>query len=437
MSAVDQTRHPAADEELPVNPFEALRVSFGMLLGEEDFRTLMGSARGKQMLHSSWLHGSAVVWGFPIDRADDGTMRVGSGLAIDGLGRELALPAPKCVDVDRWVAEQRRKGSPAADADDPCADPPVDVACLVARLDLCPTRPVPALADPCDVQRTSTEPSRLIERVRLELVPGECPYPPPSGPYHRVRVLLGLDEVGDPDPAGQEAAGELAAVLREPPADRPRALLAAFRRLLAGDVTDLRPADAQGEPTFPISEENAAVPLARVSIRRAAKGDYSGRVQWDADIRVRRGLVATSTIQELACGLAPGLLSGAGRHDAGGPRVVRTSVDWADDATLVFEVTERLLPGSLTRNPVSVTSLGAGGWDREDIDELVYDGDRTVRVRLYQPPSQPLVRLVVRGTGPTPVTGLDGVPLAGLDDGEPGTQDEGHDAVRRIYRRTR
>jgi hypothetical protein len=435
MSAVEQIAGAwHADEELPANPFEALRVSFGMLLGEEDFRTLMGNPRGKQMLHSAWLHGAGVVWGYPIDRADDGQLRVGPGLAIDGIGRELALHAPKCIDVDRWVADQRRKGS-SVDTDDPCADPPVSVACLVAYFDLCPTRPVPALADPCDLNRTSTEPSRLVEQVHLKLVPQECPSP--DLPYHRVRVLLGLDEVGSPDTAGQEAAAELAEVLLEPPAKRAGALLAAFRQLLAKDVAELRPRNWADEQTFPVSEEYAGVPLARISLSRGSKDDHPTQIHWEADITVRRGLVATSTIQELTCGLAPGVLGGRAGQDAGGPRVVRDSVYWEDDgSTIVFNVTTPLMPGSLSRNPVTVSSLGSGGWDREDIDELSYDGDRMVRVRLYQPPSHQLVRLIVRGTGPTPITGTTGIPLAGLDDGEAGTKDDGHDAVLRIERRT-
>jgi hypothetical protein len=78
-----------------------------------------------------------------------------------------------------------------------------------------------------------------------------------------------------------------------------------------------------------------------------------------------------------------------------------------------------------------VSSLGPGGWDREDIDDLQYAENRVV-VRLFQPPSQAHVRLIVRGTGPTPVTGTTGTPLAGLDDGVPGTRDEGHDAVLRL-----
>jgi hypothetical protein len=394
----------------------------------------MGEPRGKQMLHSSWLHGSGVVWGFPVDRADNGQLQVGPGLAIDGMGHHLTLHAPQCVDVDRWVSDQRRKGTLPGDPDDPCADLPVTVACLVAWFDLCPTRPVPALADPCDVQRTSTEPSRLVEKVRIELLAEECLPGPASGPFHRVRVLLGLDEVDSPDPPGHEAADELDEVLKRSPTERVGALLAAFRRLLARDVTALRPEDWPTEQTFPVSEERTAVPLARISI--AGSKDHPGRLQWTSDITVRRSLMPTSTIQELACGLAPGLLAVPTSHAAGGPRVVHDSVDWENDSTIIFGVTAPLMRASLSRNPVSVTSLGTGGWTVEGIEDLDYDGDRTVRVRLAQRPSEPLVRLIVHGTGPTPVTGADGVPLAGMDDGEPATGDNGRDAVRHILGRT-
>ena len=51
-------------------------------------------------------------------------------------------------------------------------------------------------------------------------------------------------------------------------------------------------------------------------------------------------------------------------------------------------------------------------------------------VILHEPPAYDLVRVIVRGTGPTPVFGADPrVPLAGLVDGPPGGEDDGHDAV--------
>ena len=114
MSAVETTtsRPYCRDDDLPVNPFLALRVSYGMLLGEEDFRDLMGNPRGKQMVHNSWLHGSGVVWGYQVRPDGARCLRVTPGLAIDGLGRELLLDTDHCVDLDRWLQERRSKGEP-------------------------------------------------------------------------------------------------------------------------------------------------------------------------------------------------------------------------------------------------------------------------------------------------------------------------------------
>ena len=94
------------DADLPVNPFLALRARFGMLLGEDDFLTLMGNGRGKLMLHGAWLHGSGVVHGYRVGvdadtKARTYILRVSSGLAVDGLGRELYLGGDWCQDLGR------------------------------------------------------------------------------------------------------------------------------------------------------------------------------------------------------------------------------------------------------------------------------------------------------------------------------------------------
>ena len=79
--------------DLPSNPFLAPRVTHGMLLGEDDFATVIGYPRGKHQLHQAWLHGSGVVWGYPVRNAGLYELKVGPGLAIDGIGRELLLTA--------------------------------------------------------------------------------------------------------------------------------------------------------------------------------------------------------------------------------------------------------------------------------------------------------------------------------------------------------
>jgi hypothetical protein len=444
MSAVETTtcRPYCRDDDLPVNPFMALRVSYGMLLGEEDFRDLMGNPRGKQMLHNSWLHGSGVVWGYGVNPDGARCLRVTPGLAIDGLGRELLLDTDRCLDLDKWLQAQRSKGEPVDSGEGPGyskgterpgdCDERVLTTCLVAVLDTCLARPVPALADPCDLSRKHNECSRVVETVRLELRDEGCPEPEPiPGPYHRLRVLLGLDLVdGEEDSAGKLAAERRQEVANQPVDQRVRALLRAFRELAALDVADLEPAREDGDvcpSLFPATDDGAAVVLA--SVRVTTRGGEV--VQVEPTLGGRRSLVATSTIQELVCGLAPALLGAGSERDAGGPRVVRQSVYWPDDANrLTFKVTSSLLEGSLRDHPVVVTSLSDRGWVREDIERITYDDKtKTVTVVLHDPPAYEHVRVIVRGTGSTPVCGTNYVPLAGLEGGPPGTADDGHDAV--------
>src|SRR5205085_9927436 len=120
---------PHQDEDLPVNPFVALRVAYGMLLGEEDFRALMGNPRGKQMLHSAWLHGWGVVWGYDVVKDGVRNLKIGPGLAVDGLGRELLHEATTCLDVRDLVK--------ATDTDDDDCSSRTIEACLVGEFDSC------------------------------------------------------------------------------------------------------------------------------------------------------------------------------------------------------------------------------------------------------------------------------------------------------------
>jgi hypothetical protein len=408
-----------------VNPFLALQVAYGMLLGEDEFRTLMGNPRGKQMLHSAWLHGCGVVWGYRPSVEGVRTLKVSPGLAVDGLGRELCADTSWCLDVGEWLKQYPEV------LDQSCHSQTVH-ACLVARFDCCPTDPVPALADPCDITRQRDAPSRIAEGVRLELRPGRCP--DQARPYHRVRVLLGLDDVGANDPAGEEARRALHRVLGREPGERAEALVKQFRRLAAWDVMDLAPASAEGDPTlFPVLDADSGVLLARVEIDVRDRDGGTEIIEIrPPDPEVRTALLPTATIQELTCGSAPALLGEQAGEDAGGPRVIPDSVHWSDDATrLDFEVTAPLVPGSVSRRAVQLTSLAERGWVEEDIYSVSYDDpELRVTVVLADRPINEIVRLYVRGTGRMPVFGREpAVPLAGLAGGPPGNVNDGHDAA--------
>ncbi|MEU3774895.1 hypothetical protein AB0F11_17125 [Streptomyces sp. NPDC032472] len=448
---------PCGAEELPAHPFLALRVAFGMLLGEDDFRVLMGNPRGKLMLHQAWQHGPGVVWGLGLARTGD-ELAVLPGLAVDGLGREVNLEARWCLSLARWAKDWAEEHPPdatarpaprtgagagtgaAASADAEPAPPlrRTAEAWITAEFASCPDRPVPALADPCDVTRRHDDWSRHVETARITL---QARPPEPWRPYHRVRVLLGLEEAAEGDPAGREALAEAAAVAREPAHLRAPALLAAFRRLAARDATAQAPQCAEGDacpPRAPVPEERGAVLLARLTVELT---EYDGCVRVE-DVRVdpdvRTALLPTTTLQELVCGLAPGLVGVAAETDAGGPRLIRDSLAWSREHTvLTFEVTAPLAPGCAEPEGVEITSLSDGGrgWATDEVAQIGISADgRRVRVDLDQRPAHETVRIRIRGTGPKPLYGsAPRAPFAGPVGGPPGTLDEGHDAVVTVH----
>jgi hypothetical protein len=409
---------------LPNTPFEALRVAYGMLLGEEDFRVLMGHPRGKLMLHQSWLHGRGAVWGMAVEDQED-QLKVGPGLAVDGWGRELRLTSSWCVSVSAWA--QRWLDDQAGLVD--CETVTVHTW-IVAEYDACDGRSVPALADPCDVNRRHDDYSRTYEGCRITMADK-----PPStlDAYRRVRMLLGLRELTG-DAAGHDVRDALDDLRHHSGQERAEVLLGHFRRLAAKDESELRPLDEEGDdcpPLPPVPEEEAGVVLAEVRIGIRAKAGCATVVSVEADPWVRPVLLPTQLIGELTCGLAPGLLGDP--LDAGGPRLIRSSVDWLDDnSQLVFSVTKPIAPGS-QEGGVEVSSLDddGHGWSKKKIKDIHLSSDRrTVHVFLDGPPRFATARVLIRGTGRTSLFGEDPrVPFAGVEGGPPGTTDDGHDAV--------
>jgi hypothetical protein len=412
--------------DLAVNPFEALRVSYGMLLGEDDFRVLMGNPRGKQMLQSAWLHGTGVVWGYDVHMDGLASVRVSPGLALDGLGREVAQTATACLDLRDWLHEH---DSPPSQ--DECGTRTLR-CCVVAEFDCCPSRPVPTLADPCDVNRKHDDDSRVTETARVVLRPGPCQ--PRWHPYHRVRVLLGLDQVREDDHAGEQALQARARVGEAPEDMRARELLREFRRLAALDNAELRAAAEPGTSDltlFPVLDTDAAVTLACLEINVRDADGCTTIEDTRIELACRTALLPTAAIQELTCGFAPGVSDGATGEDAGGPRVFADDAAWSEDGrTLYIPVSAELNPGSV-RRAVRITSLSRRGWVDEDIDAVRFDSEGpAIVVDLADRPVNEIVRLIVKGTGSTPVYGaFPPVPLAGVSGGPPGTVNDGHDAV--------
>jgi hypothetical protein len=263
-----------------------------------------------------------------------------------------------------------------------------------------------------------------------------------------LRVLLGLDRAGPKDPAGQEAERARRDVANRPEHERVAELVRRARCLAAEDAADCRPPCQEGTdvPTrFPVTEADAAVPLACVEVDLR---DADGCTTID-DVRLdeccRCVLLPTQVITELLIGLAAGVLGRDdpghghgegpggehGHHPGEGPRVYADEVVWDEGARCyLVPVSAELVAGSV-RRAVSVTSLSARGWVEEDVESVRYDppGHRIV-VQLAARPMNSVVRLMIRGTGPTPVYGVSpAAPLAGVWGGPAAGRHDGHDAV--------
>jgi hypothetical protein len=103
------------------------RVSYqpGMLLGLEATRAEQGYHRRRHTRHAYWLHGSGTVVGLRVaatgdDPGDDTTrtnvrLLVSPGVGVDGLGREVSVSEPYCLDLGAWV-DALKPGPPASEA---------------------------------------------------------------------------------------------------------------------------------------------------------------------------------------------------------------------------------------------------------------------------------------------------------------------------------
>lgn len=413
---------PARDSRLTdlttLDPWTSLRPVTGMLLGVEDFETLVEHPHAKQLLHNAWWHGPGVLHGFDVRSNGLLELEVLPGLAVDAAGRELHLDHAECLSIKDLIPQ---------DAD-------YFTVWVVLRYDACLAGGVVVLADPCDVTRSSTQHTRILERA-VVTVTADDPGNDEDGtaPYRRVRMLLGLEPLGQ-GPADRVVREHRDAVADAAPADRPARLAEALRCLAALDSVDLTPAGDPCESRLPVDDdEHAGVVLACATYTVEHEGGKPVvRKEPEIDLSCRSTVLPTTVIQELVCGLAPALLGAGGSAVGTAPQVVADSLDWGERAeSFSFKVTADLAPGSLKR-AVHVSSLSDSEWVVEDLaGPPRYDKEhRRVVVRLADRPANPLVRVVVLGTGRTPVYGASPpVPLAGVDGEDAGAHGQGRDAV--------
>lgn len=435
---------------LPADPFRSLYVHFGMLLGVDDFRTLDAYHRGKMWYHSAWLHGAGVIWGLRVDLSQvavvgpdpadppppqplTGEIRVATGAALDGWGRELYLAQDACLDIGAWYAEH---------ADDPAIIEAATVsddgnvvtlsAHVVMGFNGCLDRQVPALSEPCDGASSTTAYSRVVETVDLQLLP-ELSRPPAEPPLHRVRLLFGVDEPlldddGTPTTDDQSVLDARDAIQALEPQAQAAAWFSWSRHFSVLDTMDWQPDQPDpGEPLslFPTAKGSPLVLADIADIRLEREGERYRAVAGAVDNHVRQVNLPTTTTQELLTGMhIPTPPSDAGR-----PRIDPASVS-VSGQTLSMTVDRSLNDSTVDNVAFTVSMLTSGGWADLEVDSVDYDDSSlSLEVTLLVAASERPLRLIVRGTGPTPILGSDNTPLAGALAGPPAGMSEGNDFV--------
>ena len=419
---------------LPLSPYSALSYHFGMLLGVDDFETEQAYHRAKHRLHNAWLHREGVVWGFGVTLDKErGEIKVTSGLALDAAGGELHLEADACLNVEKWL--EKHEKDPNLEIETSANEKKILHAHVVIRFKACLTRQVPAFMEPCNNAGTGTAYSRVFETVEILMRPGPPPIKKP--PYHRLRLLFGLEaaetaEGGAVKASDQQVLDARAAVEALPSGEQPPALMAAFHRFAALDEIDLKPAMSEDDARrllFPGRDDEAVV-LAGITDLTLTKNNGAWKLSGgEVDTSVRPAHVATTTIQDLLCGPIFGATEPPASDDVG-PQVDPESVKFPDAQSIEFTVNKALQVDSVKPAAFSVTWFdSASGWQSVNVGASSHDAvTKTVKLTLESNIGG-RVRLIGFGTGPTPLLGDDLLPLAGAIGDPPGTLHDGHDFV--------
>jgi hypothetical protein len=425
----------AGSAALPVAPYTSLAVHYGMLLGVNDFDVLAANPRGKLQLHQAWQHGPGVVWGYPVSRAadDDPRLAVGPGLAVDGWGREISVPVRMCLDLVQWLNGHPECGFGSRKDPDAFAFS----ARLLLRRTACLSRPVPSVSSSCGSSDDSVQYSRVEELGRLEL---ECYSAPVQSCVAEKAGEQSTDERDDEFAALRALVrdGKLPDGLRDP-----TGWVDAFRMVAAVTVAALAPSADADDPSSPRLFPHPTQPvvlladLPRIVLTRAAS-DQPWQVDLGTiDLSVRRTHLPTWLIEELIAEVLAGRSGPVPVADQGGPRVRR--VDFGT-GRIDVDLTTDVLPGTVD-DAVEVRWIDradpAATWSAplDVVSTLTPASDRTgTRLTLtFEVPAGSDVhyRLVLRGTGPTPLMGRSRmVPLSGNVGDPPGIAADGHDVVR-------
>lgn len=196
---------------VPDSAFEQLlaRVSYqpGMLLGLEATRSEQDYHRRRHTRHAYWLHGSGTVCGLrvyakgddPGNEDDPALVRlfVTGGIGVDGLGREVTLSEPHCIDLSAWLTSQYEDedlwGALIRDGYEDAAN--TLWLKVTLRYQDCSSGLQPVLATDINAGSDPVKPSRIKDGALLELVPERPADASAAHPFAAHNALPDLDDL--------------------------------------------------------------------------------------------------------------------------------------------------------------------------------------------------------------------------------------------------
>ena len=167
-------------------PLKRVAYEAGMMLGLDATRDEQSYHRRRLTRHQYWLHGYGTLAGMAVsvdpatatdaDTDIDTRVVVGAGLGIDGLGREVLVHEPYCIELGEWLAAQSETDLRAGYSD---ADDRLWLKLTVRYAD-CPVAAQPVMARKLNLSTDPVQPSRTADSILLELAPELPPSTPNS-----------------------------------------------------------------------------------------------------------------------------------------------------------------------------------------------------------------------------------------------------------------
>lgn len=187
MSSAEDLPTLEQDDQL-AEPLRRVAYEAGMMLGLEATRDEQAYHRRRLTRHQYWLHGFGTLAGMRVsmnpethenssDHLEDLQLRVGPGVGIDGLGREVMVHESHCIRLAQWLAAQP-EGKLLEGFDSDAEELWLKVT---VRHKDCPIARQPVLTRKLNAGTDAVQPSRTADSVQLELIPELPPGSPEEG----------------------------------------------------------------------------------------------------------------------------------------------------------------------------------------------------------------------------------------------------------------